>query len=153
MYRIKQINEFETTFISGVGFEVMFATCFKLIPCLAYSSTLKMEATCSSETSVNFRHTTWHYIPEYGTLHDLYFRSWFYILIEWLGCYSGIVRFQERTFRQQSLWCFHVILLHSEWNYVYLYKKSYPCNRPWRPIGVWEVEAPTSSRQSAHRWR
>jgi hypothetical protein len=26
-------------------------------------------------------------------------------------------------------------------------------NRSWRPIGVWEVEAPTSSRQSAHRWR
>jgi hypothetical protein len=32
-------------------------------------------------------------------------------------------------------------------------KWSYPCNRPWRPIGVWQVEAPTSSRQSAHRWR
>jgi hypothetical protein len=32
-------------------------------------------------------------------------------------------------------------------------KKSYPCNRPWRPIGLWDVEAPTFSRQSAHRWR
>jgi hypothetical protein len=29
---------------------------------------------------------------------------------------------------------------------------SYPCNRPWRPIGLWDVEAPTFSRQSAHRW-
>jgi hypothetical protein len=29
----------------------------------------------------------------------------------------------------------------------------YPCNRPWRPIGLWEVDAPTYSRQSAHRWR
>jgi hypothetical protein len=27
------------------------------------------------------------------------------------------------------------------------------CNRPWRPIGLWDVEAPTFSRQSAHRWR
>jgi hypothetical protein len=27
--------------------------------------------------------------------------------------------------------------------------KSYPCNRPWRPIGLWEVKAPTFSRQSA----
>jgi hypothetical protein len=27
------------------------------------------------------------------------------------------------------------------------------CNRPWRPIAVWDVEAPTFSRQSAHRWR
>jgi hypothetical protein len=23
----------------------------------------------------------------------------------------------------------------------------------WRPIALWDVEAPTSSRQSAHRWR
>jgi hypothetical protein len=32
-------------------------------------------------------------------------------------------------------------------------KASYPCNRPWRPIGLWDVEGPTLSRQSAHRWR
>jgi hypothetical protein len=30
---------------------------------------------------------------------------------------------------------------------------SYPYNRPWRPIGLWDVEAPIFSRQSAHRWR
>jgi hypothetical protein len=30
------------------------ATCFQLVLCLAYSLTLKMEAVCSSETSVNF---------------------------------------------------------------------------------------------------
>jgi hypothetical protein len=32
-------------------------------------------------------------------------------------------------------------------------RQSYPCNRPWRPIGFWGVEASTSSRQSAHRWQ
>jgi hypothetical protein len=32
-------------------------------------------------------------------------------------------------------------------------RKSYPCNRPWRPMGLSEVEAPIFSRQSAHRWR
>jgi hypothetical protein len=32
-------------------------------------------------------------------------------------------------------------------------RRSYPCNRPWRPIGLWEVETPTFSRHSAHRWR
>jgi hypothetical protein len=32
-------------------------------------------------------------------------------------------------------------------------KQSYPCNRPWSPIGLWEVEVPTFYRQSAHRWR
>jgi hypothetical protein len=34
------------------------AACFMLVSCSAYSSTLKMEATCSSETSVDFRRTT-----------------------------------------------------------------------------------------------
>jgi hypothetical protein len=29
---------------------------------------------------------------------------------------------------------------------------SYACNRSWRPIGLWDVEDPTLSRQSAHRW-
>jgi hypothetical protein len=32
-------------------------------------------------------------------------------------------------------------------------KVNYPCSQPWRPIGLWNVEAPTFSRQSAHRWR
>jgi hypothetical protein len=75
--------------------------------------TLKIEATCSSETLVEFQRTTRRYIPGYRTLHDLYFRSWFYTVIERLRCCSGIVRFQERTFRQQPLSRFHVILLHS----------------------------------------
>jgi hypothetical protein len=33
-----------------------------------------------------------------------------------------------------------------------LRKVSYPSYRPWRPIGLWDVEAPTFSSQSAHRW-
>jgi hypothetical protein len=37
---------------------------------LAYSLTLKMEATCSSETSVDFQRTTGHYIPKDRTLHN-----------------------------------------------------------------------------------
>jgi hypothetical protein len=36
---------------------------------LAYSSTLKMEATCSSETSADFHQTTWRYIPEEKSVH------------------------------------------------------------------------------------
>jgi hypothetical protein len=39
-----------------------------LFPCLAYSSNLKMEATCSSETSVDFQRTARRYIPEDKTL-------------------------------------------------------------------------------------
>jgi hypothetical protein len=36
---------------------------------------------------------------------------------------------------------------------IYYLLKSYPCKRLWRPIGLWDVEAPTFSRQSPHRWR
>jgi hypothetical protein len=41
--------------------------CFMLVFCLAYS-TLKMEATCSSNMSVEFQQTKQHYIPDNGTL-------------------------------------------------------------------------------------
>jgi hypothetical protein len=37
---------------------------FLLVSCLAYSSTLKMEATCSFEMSVDFQRITWRYFPE-----------------------------------------------------------------------------------------
>jgi hypothetical protein len=36
---------------------------------------------------------------------------------------------------------------------VFIKSKSYLRNRPWRPIGLWDVKDPTLSRQSAHRWR
>jgi hypothetical protein len=42
---------------------------FTPVSCLAYSSTLKIEATCSSEASVDFQRTTRRYIPEYKSLH------------------------------------------------------------------------------------
>jgi hypothetical protein len=37
---------------------------FTLVSCLSYSSTLKMEATCYSEKSVDIQQTTRRYIPE-----------------------------------------------------------------------------------------
>jgi hypothetical protein len=48
----------------------MLAARFTMDSCLAYSSTLKMEATCSSEMSVAFQRTTRRYIPEDRTLHN-----------------------------------------------------------------------------------
>jgi hypothetical protein len=39
-----------------------------LLSCSAYSLTLKMEAICYSEMSVNFQWTTWRYITEDSTL-------------------------------------------------------------------------------------
>jgi hypothetical protein len=47
---------------------------FMLVPFFAYSSTLKMEAACSPETSVDFQRTACLYMPEDRTLHSiLYF--------------------------------------------------------------------------------
>jgi hypothetical protein len=43
--------------------KVSLQPAFTLVSCLAYSSTLKMEVTCSSETWVDFQRTTQHYIP------------------------------------------------------------------------------------------
>jgi hypothetical protein len=60
----------ELVLISG-GRECCYA-CYLLHAgfCLAYSSTLKMEATCSSKMSVDFQRTKVLYIPEHRTLHN-----------------------------------------------------------------------------------
>lgn len=49
--------------------EVTAAACFMQVSSLAYSSTAKMEAKCSSETSVHFHRTTSHYISEDRNYH------------------------------------------------------------------------------------
>jgi hypothetical protein len=46
------------------------ATSEQLLASLAYSSTLKMEAVCSSETLVNFYQTSWCHNPENSTFHS-----------------------------------------------------------------------------------
>jgi hypothetical protein len=46
----------------------LLAACFMRVSCLAYSSTLKMEATFFSEASVNFQWTTRCYITEGRTV-------------------------------------------------------------------------------------
>jgi hypothetical protein len=48
----------------------LLATCFILVSCSAYSSTLKMKATSSSETLVHSQRTTRRYITEDRTLHN-----------------------------------------------------------------------------------
>jgi hypothetical protein len=45
-------------------------SCLILVSCLAYSSTLKMEVVCSSETLVDFQQTTLRYIPEDCTIYN-----------------------------------------------------------------------------------
>jgi hypothetical protein len=47
----------------------LLATRFMLVVCMAYISNVKMEGTCSSETSVDFQQTTRLYFPDDKTLH------------------------------------------------------------------------------------
>jgi hypothetical protein len=42
----------------------------------------------------------------------------------------------------------YACLIHSD----HLLQK-FSWSKPWKPIELWDVEAPTSSRQSVHRWR
>jgi hypothetical protein len=44
--------------------QVASRACFMLASCLAYALALKMEATYSSDMSVDFEWTTWFYIPK-----------------------------------------------------------------------------------------
>jgi hypothetical protein len=48
----------------------LIAACFTLVSCLAYSSNLKKELICSSETMFGFHQTTRRYIPEDRTLRN-----------------------------------------------------------------------------------
>jgi hypothetical protein len=52
-----------------IGMAVL-VTCLMLVSCVAYSSNLKMEATCPSEKSVDFQQTTRRYISEDTILHN-----------------------------------------------------------------------------------
>jgi hypothetical protein len=48
---------------------------FIMVPCLAYSPTLKVEASCSFKNSVDFRQITWRYITKDRTLHNHLFEN------------------------------------------------------------------------------
>jgi hypothetical protein len=59
--------------------ELFLQPAFKQVSCLAYSSTLNVEARCSSETSVDFQRITWRYMQENRTLnHCSYSDSFLY---------------------------------------------------------------------------
>jgi hypothetical protein len=61
--------------------ELCLPLLYTLVYCSSYSSTLKMEATCSSRTSVHFQRTTWRYIPE-----DIIFHNRRYNLKSYISC-------------------------------------------------------------------
>jgi hypothetical protein len=44
--------------------QALCVACFMLVPCLACSSTVKMKKTSSSQPSVDFHWTIWHYVQD-----------------------------------------------------------------------------------------
>jgi hypothetical protein len=56
--------------LSSGSSRAVVATGCMLASCSAYSSTLNMEAICSSETSLDFQRTARRYNPEDGTIHN-----------------------------------------------------------------------------------
>jgi hypothetical protein len=71
---------------------MLHAACFMLVSCLAYSSTPKMEAICSSQMSGGFQQTTQHHVSKDRTLHNnlqiLYIYSWFFTIYFCFRCLS-----------------------------------------------------------------
>jgi hypothetical protein len=51
------------------------------------------------------------------------------------------------------VWIWTVVLTFRRCTLPSNWSLSYPCNRPWRYVGLWDVKYPTLSRQSAERWR
>jgi hypothetical protein len=52
--------------------QLYLPSAFTLVSCSAYFSTMKMEAACSSQTSINFQRNTRRYIPEDITLQRIF---------------------------------------------------------------------------------
>jgi hypothetical protein len=64
------VGPWATSDVSTKKLAILLATCLLAGFAEMFSSTLKMEAICSSETSVSSQQTTRRHIPEDDTLHN-----------------------------------------------------------------------------------
>jgi hypothetical protein len=111
----------------GVTCSALLATCFRLVSCLAYSSTLKMDATCSSKTSVDFQRTTRCYISENKTLHKghcsliMSLLTFLCILLDHSGHHFSETLYPRNTVLLRASYSFAVIfnpvLIYGNFNY------------------------------------
>jgi hypothetical protein len=76
VYHLEELHLFgDITSCSLSKVNWQLSACFVLVCCLAYSATLKMEATFFSEMSVDFQGITWCFTAEDGTLHNHCFEN------------------------------------------------------------------------------
>jgi hypothetical protein len=108
IFSVEKISSLETS--KQVASRIMLATCMLAEPIY---STLKMEAICSSETSVKTQRTIRHHIPEYYTLHNhrcehlKFYKNNFAFFT---GLWKYLFRQYSRNLKQQICIC-------SEWTF------------------------------------
>jgi hypothetical protein len=73
------------------------------------------------------------------------------LLVSRLVCSSAFALEVGRSFETLCIWELHWLRLRSP--HLSITWRLCPCKKPWRPTGLWDVEASAFSRQSDHRWR
>jgi hypothetical protein len=103
------------------------------------ASCLHFEGTCdSSSRKINLHQPDWYHIPGDSSLHgnkpsySVNLRECFLEVTNYRVCKDRSASCRQKKCKKEK-------------------QVKHLCNR--RPIGLWDVEAPTFSRQSAHRWR
>jgi hypothetical protein len=113
---------------------------YTLVSCSASSSTLMMEATRSSESSVHFKQNTWRYIPEDRTLYNhrcenlisyAFLKSQLAVTYEYFveQCLASEVYLIYEEFRSWTCSCVHV-LFYSQIRFCY-----HIILRQWQQMG------------------
>jgi hypothetical protein len=103
MYNISTPLKINGSF-EGVGrLHIQFATCFTLASSLAYSSTLKLEAMCSTETSVDFQRTPQCYMIEDRTLHNHFCETVLFFISNYMPRVSTVNGHHQVTHRSVKI--------------------------------------------------
>jgi hypothetical protein len=98
-----------------------------------HSSTLKMEATCSLEISVNFQRSTWLYVKADATLHYRLISTIFYYVF--FPCWS--IEAPSDTERQSRIVSRFINLSSIAWSLINQLNKSWYIELRCHFLGIW----------------
>jgi hypothetical protein len=119
---------------------------FHFLTLLTFNLTMKAADSFETSRLVAFYQTTWHRILR--RVSPTFLFPWHSQIAQ----FSSTVWILLSAFRKHWPWNvrsnFRIRTV--QWPKNVKKKKIFPRNRPWRPIGLWDVKDPTLSRQSAH---